>query len=260
MMHSTLVLRLAGPLQSWGADGGIFRRRTMREPTKSGVLGLLAAAEGRQREETIDDLVALTMAVRTDVAGTIVRDYHLASDYRGYGLPTAAVNKAGVQRRRNARKRGTSQVTHRMYLSDAVFVVGLAGDSTLVERLAEAVQAPAYPLALGRRGCPPGAPVFHGVEAGEAVDVLRATPWSASATARRRHSVHSGRPAQVELALTVDDPDGTDIVHDVPTSFRFEARHFRPRTVRRDWIRVDSGCPDPDPDASGHDPFALIGW
>ena len=41
---ATLLLRLAAPLQAWGADSKFETRKTNREPTKSGVIGLLAAA------------------------------------------------------------------------------------------------------------------------------------------------------------------------------------------------------------------------
>ena len=41
---STLLLRLAGPMQSWGTDSKFDERRTGREPSKSGVIGLVAAA------------------------------------------------------------------------------------------------------------------------------------------------------------------------------------------------------------------------
>ena len=43
---STLLLRLAGPMQSWGTDSKFDVRRTGREPSKSGVIGLVAAALG----------------------------------------------------------------------------------------------------------------------------------------------------------------------------------------------------------------------
>ena len=48
---STLLLRLAAPLQSWGASSKFGRRATEREPTKSGVIGLVAAALGIRRTE-----------------------------------------------------------------------------------------------------------------------------------------------------------------------------------------------------------------
>ena len=41
---STLLLRLAAPLQAWGTASKFERRRTQREPSKSGVIGMLAAA------------------------------------------------------------------------------------------------------------------------------------------------------------------------------------------------------------------------
>lgn len=49
---STLLLRLAGPLQAWGAESKYEIRRTGREPTKSGVIGLLMAALGCRRDDT----------------------------------------------------------------------------------------------------------------------------------------------------------------------------------------------------------------
>ena len=48
---ATLLLRLAAPLQAWGADSKFETRKTGREPTKSGVVGLLAAALGLRRDE-----------------------------------------------------------------------------------------------------------------------------------------------------------------------------------------------------------------
>ena len=49
---ATLLLRLAAPLQAWGADSKFETRKTGREPTKSGVIGLLAAALGLRRDES----------------------------------------------------------------------------------------------------------------------------------------------------------------------------------------------------------------
>ena len=63
---STLLLRLAAPMQSWGTDSKFEWRRTERAPTKSSVIGLIAAALGRMRNESIDDLKALRFGVRVD--------------------------------------------------------------------------------------------------------------------------------------------------------------------------------------------------
>ena len=42
----TLLLRLGAPLQSWGSESMYDRRETDMMPTKSGVIGMLAAALG----------------------------------------------------------------------------------------------------------------------------------------------------------------------------------------------------------------------
>ena len=72
---STLLLRLAAPLQAWGINSKFDIRKTEREPSKSGVIGLLAAALGRRRDESLDDLIALKFGVRCDKEGKLLRDY-----------------------------------------------------------------------------------------------------------------------------------------------------------------------------------------
>jgi CRISPR-associated Cas5-like protein len=75
---SVLLLRLSAPLQAWGVQSRFTVRDTGREPSKSGVVGLLCAALGRGRDQPIDDLAALRMAARVDQEGRILRDYHVA--------------------------------------------------------------------------------------------------------------------------------------------------------------------------------------
>lgn len=75
---STLLLRLAGPLQSWGTDSKFEVRRTENEPSKSGVIGLVAAALGIRRNEEISELNSLRMGVRVDQEGKLMRDFHTA--------------------------------------------------------------------------------------------------------------------------------------------------------------------------------------
>ncbi|WP_416875669.1 type I-E CRISPR-associated protein Cas5/CasD [Kitasatospora sp. SC0581] len=71
-----LLARLAGPLQAWGLVSRFDRRDTHLRPTKSGFLGLLAAAAGHSRDEPLEPLDELRFAVRADRPGTPVRDYH----------------------------------------------------------------------------------------------------------------------------------------------------------------------------------------
>ena len=105
---ATLLLRLAGPLQSWGVDSKFETRGTLDFPTKSGVIGLLAAALGYSRDEPLDRLNKLKFGVRVDKEGVRLHDYHTAKGKKD------------------------TYVTHRYYLSDAVFLAGLeSGGSAL---------------------------------------------------------------------------------------------------------------------------------
>ncbi|MFK0050010.1 type I-E CRISPR-associated protein Cas5/CasD [Streptomyces sp. NPDC090741] len=79
-MTHVLLIRLAGPLQSWGLVSHFTRRDTHSRPTKSGVIGLCAAALGLDRTADLcaEDLplAELRFGVRADRPGVPVRDYH----------------------------------------------------------------------------------------------------------------------------------------------------------------------------------------
>ena len=140
---ATLLLRLAAPLQSWGADSKFETRKTNREPTKSGVIGLLAAALGLRRDDAagLARLNGLHFAVRADREGSLLVDFHTAN-------------------REEDRKKGKAPyVTYRHYLQDAVFLVGLESEDTaLLQELETALKHPVYPLYPGREtaGYPAG--------------------------------------------------------------------------------------------------------
>ena len=135
---ATLLLRLAAPLQAWGADSKFETRKTGREPTKSGVIGLLAAALGLRRDEreALLRLTGLRFGVRVEREGQLLVDYHTAK----------------------TQDEKTSYVTYRHYLQDAVFLAGIEStDTALLQQLQQALLHPAFPLYLGRRCCPPTA-------------------------------------------------------------------------------------------------------
>ena len=150
---ATLLLRLAAPLQAWGADSKFETRKTNREPTKSGVIGLLSAALGLRRDETepLARLAQLRFGVRVEREGQLLVDFHMA---------------------RNEEK-DRSYVTYRHYLEDAVFLVGLESEDTaLLQELAEALTHPVFPLYLGRRACPPTLPLCLGLREQGLVEAL----------------------------------------------------------------------------------------
>lgn len=160
---STLLLRLQGPMQSWGTTSRFDERDTQLEPSKSGVLGLICAALGRDRCESVDDLASLTMGVRVDREGVVLRDYQTA---------TGIINAAGkVDMERTV-------VSPRYYLSDAAFLVGFEGDGVLLAKIHRALKLPHWPLSLGRKGCLPSPPVYlpDGLQDSDLLAALRSYP------------------------------------------------------------------------------------
>jgi CRISPR system Cascade subunit CasD len=253
-----LVLRLAAPLQSWGSAGRHLRRDTESQPTKSGIVGLLAAAEGRRRADPIEDLAGLLLGVRTDQPGHLVRDYHTVSRLDGTRMPKAERTKAG---KRQESSTGATKVTERFYLADAVFVVALEGSSDLLLRLVKALREPRYALSLGRRSCPPTMPLHlhFGNEPlwpGHIVDVLATVPWQAGPAERHRASERGEQTLVVQIHA--DDAGGDLISHDVPTTFHPKQRLMSSRRVSRHHVKLDTGIAVDRGDVP-HDPFALLG-
>lgn len=217
---SVLLLRLAGPLQSWGSASRFARRDTEHAPTKSGVLGLLAGALGRPRDADLSDLVALRFGVRIDQPGQRLRDFHTAHHAEsGRAMP----------------------VSERYYLADAIFVAGLEGDSVLLGQLYDALLEPHFLPYLGRRSCPPSRPVHMGPPRDTDLDTaLEDTGWQASDWYVRR--LERGRSDGGEAAGTgtlerlIESPanEADFALRDQPLSFDPHHRRYGLRGVRGD--------------------------
>lgn len=155
---ATLLLKLLGPMQSWGSRSRFDHRDTEREPTKSGVLGLVAAALGRDRSEPVNDLAQLRLGVRVDREGTPATDYQTAQN-----VIKASVTREQWRRAREKKKTTGTQdtvVSRRHYLADAAFLVGLEGNAGLLEKVETALRNPRWTLFLGRKGYLPSEPVY----------------------------------------------------------------------------------------------------
>lgn len=227
-MTKTLLLRLAGPLQSWGVASRFSRRDTNSEPTKSAVLGLLAAAQGRQRTDPIDDLTALSFGVRVDHAGVLIHDYHTA-------LPA----------------NGKTFVSTRQYLSDAVFLAAVQGPAQVIDTAAVALARPRFAPYLGRRSCPPVLPLLRGTADGPLIPALSAATWAAPRYLR----VQQGREVVLRVVLDADGIEG-DPLSDRVLSFDPQHRRFGLRAVREQWITVPN--PDGRSEVVHHDPLAAL--
>ena len=144
----TLLLQSVAPLQAWDSHSNFGVRTTGREPSKSGIVGLLCSALGRPRSQSVDDLAGLRMGVRVDQEGHLLRDWHTAGK-DGYLKASGSVERKNLI------------TSTRYYLSDAAFLVGLEGeddDWALLKQVHSALNDPRWMLFLGRKSCPPAAP------------------------------------------------------------------------------------------------------
>ncbi len=193
----TLLLRLAGPLQSWGTGSKFDIRGTEKEPSKSGVIGMVAAAMGLSRDSDISNLTKLRFGVRIDQPGEMLCDFHTV---------------------RGSRKKDCF-VTRRYYLSDAVFLAGLEGELSQLEEMNRALEIPVYPIFLGRRSCPPSGRVSLGIRDTSLGDSLRNEPWQASEWFRNRHSDGMMLDMMIEM-------DTGALFHDQPITYSQSGRSF----------------------------------
>jgi CRISPR system Cascade subunit CasD len=204
-------------MQSWGFRSRFDNRDTALEPTRSGVVGLLCAALGWERDHDLTPFDSLKMGVRVDAPGRVMMDYQTAQEViRASGSPGGTVQ------------------SWRYYLSDARFLVGLESeDLSWLCELEDALRNPFYPLFLGRKSYVPSLPVAlpeSGVRAGQPLEVaLQNEPWR---YCREREKDAIGRESTptLRLRLETDDPAEGSVSGDFPLDFA--RRRFRSRTVK----------------------------
>lgn len=198
-MPRFLILRLDGPMQAWGTHTFEDFRPSNLYPTRSGLLGLLAACLGIERNDHAAQAAlaaSVEFSVRVDTAverlgrkhpmkkpGMKLPDFHTVMDARKVD---GKVNKFPV-------------VSRREYLFDAAFTVaaGVKSDAPVaLDLIADALRRPLYTPTLGRRTCPPTRPMFDGViDAADGVAALRAASGSGSLI--YSESLESGQPLRL---------------------------------------------------------------
>lgn len=218
----TLLLRLVGPMQSWGTTSRFDQRDTGKEPSKSGVIGLLAAAMGIDRENWTDlkPLTLLSMGVRHDRTGIPKRDYQ-----------TAGCASGDTIKRADGTQSNDGVVSQRFYLADAAFLVGLESSKrSLLERIHSALRDPVWPLALGRKSYVPSEPIWieHGVQDVPLREAMSRWQWIST---RRRWEEFPEK-----LLASFESEDGSGVLKmDQPLS-SFAERRFGARFVLSEWI------------------------
>lgn len=165
-----IALLLDGPMQSWGFASRFTRRTTALHPTKSGVVGLLAAAMGVDKHgpdeaAQIGKLAALGCTTITlpkkrgerELPMLRLSDYHTIGG--GYDKDVDWMKKP------RAASGATLEtvLSERHYLLDARFGVLLEGERDWLEQIADKLRNPTWGVWLGRKCCIPASPLLAGV-------------------------------------------------------------------------------------------------
>lgn len=165
----TILLKLAGPLQSWGTSSHFEYRRTDNYPSKSAIIGMILAAMGIRRgisEDLIAELNEVDFALRIDQEEDVLEDYHIVQ---------------------NRLKDASFYVTERYYLEDAVFLVAIGSENkAIIEEIENALKYPYFQPFMGRRSCPVPVDFFLGVFDEGVIEILKTYPWQAASWFKKK--------------------------------------------------------------------------
>ena len=233
MCNNALAFYLDAPLQAWGASSRFQRRETEAFPTKSGILGLIAAALGIDKHspdepEQLIPLAALKFSVlRVEKKTSPVQrlsDFHTVGG--GWHGDWKQDKDNLIAKMHTPRKAGDGSpfgtvITHRTYLTDAKFIAILEGEKDVIERVAVALENPKWGVWFGRKCCLPAAPL---------------SPTLASSSAQAIRDL-SDRMSLIFTDQTLgpgqeeSEGDGAWFPSDYPMSFG--KREYQARPVRR---------------------------
>jgi len=171
-MTDFLLLRLYGPMASWGVTAVGETRPTQDYPGRGAVLGLLGACLGVPRDDA-EAQAALAegygLAVRIDAHGVPMEDFHTVQ------MPRAKRRFAPPTRRAELIQDQSpieTVISRRTYLADALSVVALwtrEGARWSLAELADALRQPKFMPYLGRKSCPLALPPLPWVGAAEGI-------------------------------------------------------------------------------------------
>lgn len=180
-----LILRLEGPMMSFGAPIVDNRGVIQDHPPLSMLTGLIGNALG-YRHQDFDRLQSLQDRLR--FAARLDREGDTFTDFQTVGLDQEFMKRTGWTTRgeREDRRGGSASeathIRHRQYLADARYTVALslASDEDTgpdLETVAEALRKPARPLFIGRKTCLPAAPLLDGrIQAKNVLEALKDWP------------------------------------------------------------------------------------
>lgn len=231
---STILLKFASPLQSWGTNSHFETRHTDLYPSKSALIGMVAAALGYRRgqDNDIEKLNQLDFAVRIDQKGPLLRDYHIAKKYKANG------------------EFERSYVTNRYYLEDSIFLVAIGSeDEQMMLEIENALKNPYFQLYLGRKSLPVNADFFLEKNYKSVIENLKIYPWLARNWYKKNHS----NSLEIYADKNLIETKFSSIRKDRVVSFSQKERKFTNRMEARMQITVEE-----KDSQTNHDIFKIV--
>lgn len=213
----TLIFQLQGPLSSWGEAAVGEYRPSADYPSQSAILGLLAAAFGITRDDEAGQRAlraSCRMAVGVLAPGRLLRDFHTAQ------VP----GRADLKKRPQATRRDelalpksdlNTILSTRDYRQDAAAVVALQaldGAQYSLASIADALRRPKFVLYLGRKSCPPAAPLHPVILDAASVSAAMTTYVQELPPLRPERSDRRPAPALLLKKIAWGDDFGVDDV------------------------------------------------
>lgn len=235
------AILLDGPMQSWGSSSRFNRRETEAFPTKSALIGLLAAAAGidKHAPDEVEKLapfsaLRLTVYRLPRAAGRLVgrlSDFHTVGG--GYDARASAFDKMSIPRKASGGASANAVITHRTYLNEARFIAAFEGDAEIVAAAIRHLENPVWGVWFGRKTCLPAMPLspLEGSDCHSAARALIALLREWEEITRRGPLPPELDPIQLERweepARDQLQP-GDFHLHDQPVSFGEREFHSRP--------------------------------
>ncbi|CAI0701792.1 type I-E CRISPR-associated protein Cas5/CasD [Serratia entomophila] len=177
-MSRYLLFQIYAPLVSWGTAAVGEVRHTDAVPSRSALLGLLAAALGIPRESE-EELNQFNQHYRFAVLPLSSREQWLR-DYHTTQVPRENKKRRYFTRREEltqAPQEVGTMLSSREYRCDAYYLVAVSAEPDApadLETLALALRKPVFPLYLGRKACPLALPLAPRIIIGDLADAFRA--------------------------------------------------------------------------------------
>lgn len=210
----TATIRLTAPLQSYGNQASFNQRTSDNYPSKSAVIGIIAAALGYRRDDArILQLNNLLFAVRIEQSGNMMTEFQ-----------TVEYQKSSTK---TARK-----LTYREFIQDAVFMVAIGSDNDHeIEKIVSALKHPKFQLYLGRRSNPPAGPLMiETYDEENPLQVLEKLSWQAEPWYQKRLRAPKFL-TRIIADAELNPENNITIIKDKVGSFNQKNRYYQYRPV-----------------------------